>query len=33
MKYFADEIALGKHTPADELYDPVSATVFSGVSA
>jgi hypothetical protein len=33
MKYFADEIALGTHTAARELYDPVAATVFSGVSA
>ncbi|MFL6070747.1 MAG: NADH-quinone oxidoreductase subunit NuoF [Actinomycetes bacterium] len=33
IKYFADEIALGTSTPASELFDPVSSTVFTGVSA
>ena len=29
MKYFADEFAAGTHTAADELFDPVAATVFA----
>ena len=33
MKYFADEIALGTAHAASELFDPVAATVFAGVSA
>ena len=33
IKYFADEIALGTHTAAADLYDPVAATVFAGVNA
>jgi NADH-quinone oxidoreductase subunit F len=33
MKYFADEIALGTSSAASDLYDPVAATVFSGVNA
>jgi NADH-quinone oxidoreductase subunit F len=33
IKYFADEIALGTSTAASELFDPVSSTVFTGVSA
>lgn len=32
IKYFADEIAQGTHTSASELYDPVAATLFAGVT-
>jgi len=33
IKYFSEEIAQGTHTAADELFDPVAATIFSGVNA
>ena len=33
IKYFSEEIAEGTHTAADDLFDPVAATIFSGVSA
>jgi len=33
IRYFADEIALGTHTAAKDLFDPVQATLFSGVTA
>ena len=33
IKYFADEIAMGTHTAADQLFNPVDATVFAGVNA
>ncbi len=33
MKYFADEFAAGTHTAADELFDPVAATVFATAEA
>jgi hypothetical protein len=33
MKYFSDEFVAGTHTPADELFDPVAATVFTPAEA
>jgi len=32
MKYFRDEFVLGTHTAADDLFDPVATTVFTGAS-
>jgi NADH-quinone oxidoreductase subunit F len=33
LKYFREEFLAGTHTPADELFDPVAATVFAGAAA
>ncbi len=33
MKYFSDEFVAGTHTAADELFDPVAATVFTPAEA
>jgi NADH-quinone oxidoreductase subunit F len=32
IKYFSEEIAQGTHTSAADLFDPVAATIFSGVN-
>jgi NADH-quinone oxidoreductase subunit F len=33
LKYFREEFLAGTHTPADQLFDPVAATVFAGAAA